>query len=75
MFDPHALQAVVAKTLHESPAIPEDAHGAFLTIANQDSIKAVIAVRLQGDWEVQAIVEHAWGSRRVEVGVVVSGTF
>jgi hypothetical protein len=75
MFDPAALQAVVAKTLHESPHIPEDARGAFVTIANRESIKAVIAVRVKGDWEVQAVVEHPWGSKTVEVGVVVSGTF
>jgi hypothetical protein len=75
VVDPAAIQHLVARALAASPDIPEDAHGAFLTVANQESLKAVIAVRLHGDWTVQSVVEHAWGSKTVAVGVVISGTF
>lgn len=75
MFDPAALNSVVQRALADSPTIPEDAHGAFLTVANQDGIKAVIAVKLVDTWTVKAVVDHAWGSSSVNYGVAITGTF
>lgn len=75
MFDRDALSAIVKKTLDENVTIPEDAHGAFVTVANNEGIKAVIAVKLADQWTVKAVVEHNWDTKDVQYGVSVTGTF
>ena len=75
MFDQRALEAVVTRTLEANVLIPADARGAFVTVANRDSIKAVIAVKIADQWAVKAVVEHEWGTKDVNFGVSVTGTF
>lgn len=78
LFDQDALEATVRRTLDDAVlVIPPDAHGAFLTVANQDGIKAVIAVRIADAWQVKAVVEHDWRDKAdaVTYGVTVTGTF
>ncbi len=76
MFDPAALEAVVRRTLAASPDIPEDHHGAFLTVANEQGIRAVIALRVGDDWQIRADVAHAWhAGSTITYGVQVTGTF
>jgi len=75
-FDPQALQLAVERTLADNPEIPEGAQGAFLTVANQEGIKAVIAVKINDRWQVQAAVSDRWADlSKVEVGVSVKGTW
>jgi hypothetical protein len=74
LFDPDALAAVVHRTLVESPDIPDGAHGAFLLVADQESAKAVVAVRVADGWKIEAMIETPWTDvRRVQVGVAVKG--
>jgi hypothetical protein len=76
MFDPAALTAVVQRVLANSPDIPEDHHGAFLTVANEQGIRAVIAMKIGDEWRIQADVAHAWhAGSTITYGVQVSGTF
>ena len=76
LFDDRALQHVVARALAESPDIPEGATGAFVLVGNQDSLKAVVAVKVADDWQVHAVVETAWKDpKRVTYGVSISGTW
>lgn len=75
-FDPHALQLAVQRTLEDSPEVPEGAKGAFVTVANQDGIRAVIAVKVADSWQVQAAVQHGWhDGDTLEYGVSVRGTW
>lgn len=75
LFDPAALQHVVATTLADSPDVPVGARGAFLTVANNEGVKAVIAVRVADGWQVKAVVSHGWASTQVDYGVSVTGTW
>jgi hypothetical protein len=75
-FDPAALQLAVQRTLADSPDIPEGARGAFLTVANQQGIKAVIAIKVAEGWLVQASVSDRWTDPdQVEFGVRLHGTW
>ncbi len=47
-----------------------------MTVANQDGVKAVVAVKIADRWTVQAVVEKSWhADDPITYGVVVSGTF
>ena len=75
MFEPAALQHLVATTLAEVD-IPADKRGACVLVANQDSVKAVLAVRVGDGWKVQAVVEHEWtNGAEITYGVSVVGTW
>jgi hypothetical protein len=78
LFDERALQLAVQRHL-ESVPIPEGKRGAFVTVGNQDGVRAVIAVRVGDEWSVGAFLDvdrhpddHDWG---VDYGVIVKGTF
>ena len=76
MFDPAALTAVVQRVLVNSPDIPENHRGAFLTVANEQGIRAVIAVKIGDDWTIKADIAHAWhADSKITYGVQVQGTF
>jgi hypothetical protein len=76
LFDSRALQHLVEKTLTDSPEVPEGKRGAFLTVANQEGIRAVIAVKVDDRWTLKAVVEHPWASSdTINYGVEITGTF
>ncbi len=76
MFDPAALDAVVSRVLLNTPDIPEGHHGAFVTVANQDGIRAAIAIKVGDEWHVEASVSHGWhDGSAVAYGAKVTGTF
>jgi len=76
-FDPKSLELVVQRHL-ATVSIPEGKRVAVLTVANQDSVKIVTAVRAGGDWTLGGFVDIArepddhWG---VDWGVQIKGTF
>jgi hypothetical protein len=76
MFDPAALEAVVQRVLATTPEIPENHRGAFLTVANEQGIRAVIAVKVGDEWTIKADIAHAWhADSKITYGVQVTGTF
>lgn len=76
LFDSRALQHVVEQALTDSPEVPDGKRGAFLTVANQDGIKAIIAVKVDDRWTMKAVVEHPWASDDpIQYGVEITGTF
>ena len=77
MFDRAALDRVISMALDTSLVIPEDARGAFVTVANQIGVKAVIALKVNDAWRVEAVVAHEWKRPpgASTYGVKVTGTF
>lgn len=76
IFDPHALESVVARTLAESPDVPEGARGAFVLVGNQDAVRAVVAVKVADQWTVKAFVEvEQKDLKHPTYGVSVTGTW
>jgi len=77
IFDPAALEKVVQRHLADVP-IPEDKRGAFITVGNQDGVKAAIAVRVGDTWSVGAFLDvekrpgDDWDA---EYGVLVRAVF
>lgn len=77
LFDPKALELAVQRHLAEVP-IPEGKRVAVVTVANQDSVKVVTAIRGGDNWTLGGFVDidrqpdDHWG---VDWGVTVKASF
>lgn len=75
IFSDEALQNIVAKTL-STVEIPDNKQGAFLTVADNFGVTAVVAIKVHDDWQIHAAVSRAWkDGNSLEYGVSVTGTF
>lgn len=74
MFTQDALEKAVNDAFLMSSGIPENHKGAFVTIVNQDGVKAVIAHKLNNTWIVTAEVDHPWAGD-LEYGAAIQATW
>lgn len=60
MFSPAELDAAVKEAFVTATDIPPGHRGAFVTVADQDGVKAVLAQKLNDTWTVTGYVDHPW---------------
>lgn len=53
MFEDEAIRKIVMEQLVD---VPEDHHIAFVTVANKESVKAVVAIKIKNEWEIEGYV-------------------
>ncbi len=75
MFERADLTSTVQRMLATAtPPIPPEKRGAFVVVAQDGVIHAVIAARVAGDWQIKASFEHS-KEEGVAYAVGVTGTF
>ena len=74
LFTDIALTKAVNDAFLLSSGIPADHRGAFVTVANKDGIKAVVAHKINERWVITAQVDHPW-SGNLNAGATIQATW
>jgi hypothetical protein len=74
MFSPDELNAVVQQAFKVQSDIPAGHKGAFVTVADKDGVKAIIAEKLGGNWVITGSVDHPW-SGGLSYGATIQTTW
>lgn len=71
-------QADLAKAVNDAFAvsqdIPTDHRGAFVTIANEHGVTAVVAHKIDDHWTVTGQIDHPW-SGGLDYGATIQATW
>ncbi len=73
-FSDADVATAVSQAFAVAEAIPPDHRGGFVTLADQDGVKAVIAEKVGGVWAVTAYVDHPW-SGALQYGATIQATW
>lgn len=68
MFEQEAITKVVKEALVN---VPEDHKVAMVTIANNDGVKAVVAAKIDDEWQIDFYGNYSIPKKHFDYGVVV----
>jgi hypothetical protein len=65
-----ALASRVQALVAEEGAVPAGAHGAIVTVVNQDLVEVTLALKTPHGWTVEVVAQHEWkGAQAVHATV------